>query len=55
MPKFFVIEKTEYEIDAVDAEHAHRKWMNSEWDWKLEAEPATCLIYDEQGRMVWEP
>lgn len=55
MPKFTVVHKTEYDIEARTAEEARRRWLDSDWDWKFESEPESCLIYDEQGTLVWEP
>jgi len=55
MPKFTVIQSTEYEISANTAEEARDRWLSSEWDWKLEAEAETCHILDWKGNVVWEP
>jgi len=53
--RFTVIEKTQYEISADSVEEAREKWLNSEWEWKLEQEPETCDVYHAvTGELVWE-
>ena len=55
MPRYVVFQKTEYEIIADTPEQAREKWMNSDWEWRLEQEPETCYVYHGvTGELVWE-
>jgi hypothetical protein len=55
MPNFTVIEKTQYDITADTVEEARERWLNSDWDLKLEDEPEICYLLNERGDLVWEP
>ena len=56
VPRYVVYQKTEYEIIADNPEKAYEKWMNSDWEWRLEQEPETCDVYHAvTGELVWQP
>ena len=49
---WFVNQNREYEIRALTAEEAWRKWMDSDWSTMLEEEPEVCTLTDDRGRPV---